>query len=273
MVVFAHRGPYCSNDRHGTIATMKPLLTLFAMVVSTVFMALMFSMPSQREQSFLLAPGQAATTIALEKENETVKLLGASVPVRVTLIAPEGKVFKVNELASYTFTTQVGQRHNWIFALLNPTTGGEVGSTTFRMTTLSAPSSGQKTNEFRVRQGKHNTHVHSYYFYQAGPGQTNMLVNLGDYTTPGITYLHTHGPEAAFEVVLQAPPGEFFVWPERSAFFDDSMEGEKAPQGTKKQEQYRVHAGPTMQASRYWFVDANGNLYARSVAVQYAKVP
>lgn len=252
---------------------MKSLLALVAIVVLTLFMALMLSQPSQREQSFLLAPHQKETSVVLQADNETVKLLGSSGPTRVTLIAPEGKVFKVNELASYTFMTQVGQRHNWLFPMLNPSTGKDVGTTTFRMTTLSARAAGQKPNEYRVRQGKHNTHVHSYYFYRAAIGQTGMAVNLGDYITPGITYLHTSGPESTFEVVLQAPPGEAFVWPSNSAFFDDSMEGERAPSGIKTQTEYRVIAGPTMQAQRYWFVDANGSLYARSVATQYARTP
>lgn len=122
-------------------------------------------MPSQREQHFLLAPGQSATRVMLKAEKETIQLLGAQGPVRVTLAAPEGKVFKVNELENYTFTTEIGQRHNWLFDLVNPRTGQQTGTTTFSMTTLSSPSTGQRSNEYRVRQGKHNTHVHSYYFF------------------------------------------------------------------------------------------------------------
>ena len=245
----------------------------FPVVVLILVGTLIGLAPSHREQVLVLAPGQTGTTIALTADNEKIKLLGAQRPVQVTLTAPVGKVFKASELPRYTFQTQAGQRHTWRFDLLEQNSMSDAGAAIFRMTTQSTTHAGLRSNEQPVRQGKHNTHVHSYYLFQAQAGQARMHVNLGEYLNPGVAYFHTTGRAPAFDVVLDAPVGEVFAWPEHGGAFEDNQVGVRAPANIRTQRQYTMATGPQMHASKFWLVDGNGTLYTRSVGVQYARVP
>lgn len=246
---------------------------VFPAVVVVFFATLIGLSPTHREQVLLLAPGQSGTHIALTADNEKIKLLGAQKPVQVTLTAPHGKVFKASELPRYTFQTQAGQRHNWRFDLLDQGSMTDAGATIFRMTTQATAHAGLRSNEQPVRRGKHNTHVHSYYLFQAHEGQGRMQVNLGEYLNPGVAYFHTTGRAPSFDVVLDAPVGEVFAWPQNGASFEDNQEGMRAPADARTQRQYTMATGPQMHVSKFWLIDANGTLYTRSVGVQYARFP
>lgn len=255
------------------LQSRMPFILVFPVVVLIFFCTLIGLAPSHREQFLLLGPGQTSTSIALTADNEKIKLLGAKTPVQVTLTAPAGKVFKVSELPRYTFQTQAGQRHNWRFDLLDQSSMKDAGAAIFRMTTQSATHAGLRSNEQPVRQGKHNTHVHSYYLFQANESQGRMQVNLGEYLNPGVAYFHTTGRAPSFDVVLDAPVGEVFAWPQTGASFENNHEGVRAPADARTQRQYTMATGPQMHVSKFWLIDANGTLYTRSVGVQYARVP
>lgn len=226
-----------------------------------------------QERTFILGANQTATSIALHADKEVVTLLGALQPTRVVLKAPQGSVFQVNELPEYAFTTNPGQRHDWLFVFLKTGTNEKSDAITFRMKTTADTTVGRKTNETQIRTGKHNTHTHSYYFFQAKPAQSSMVVNIGEYRNPGTAYFHTSGPEPTFEVVFKAPPGESFVWPADGTSFSSNQEGSKTPDDAVFNKEYRVKASPTMQAYTYWLSSANGSLYPRSLGAQYVTNP
>lgn len=72
---------------------------LFAIpaAVALLFCTLMLSGPHRREQAWVLAPQQKATTMKFKADYETLRLLGATGPVRVTLEAPDGKLFQASQ--------------------------------------------------------------------------------------------------------------------------------------------------------------------------------
>ena len=255
------------------LQSCMPFILVFPVVLLIFFATLMGFAPTHREQVLLLAPEQRGTIIALTSDNEKIKLLGAKGPVQVTLTAPDGKVFKASELPRYTFQTQPGQRHNWRFDLLDKSNMKEARAIVFRMTTQSVATAGLRSNEQPIRRGKHNTHVHSYYLFQAQDGQARMHVNLGEYLNPGVAYFHTTGRAPSFDVVLDAPVGEVFAWPQHGNSFEDNQEGLRAPADARTQRQYTMATGPQMHVSKFWLIDGNGNLYTRSVGVQFARMP
>ena len=81
--------------------------------------------------------------------------------------APDGKLFQASQSKQYTFRTEPSQRHAWRFDWLDATTMEKAGHSTLRMTTQTTTHAGLRSNEQPVRQGKHNTHVHSYYWFDA----------------------------------------------------------------------------------------------------------
>lgn len=254
---------------HQPTLSTNALCGLFVCIGVGLVTMLVVNAPSHQERSLILGANQHATAIGLHADREVVTLLGAKTPVQVTLTAPDGKVFQATERKEYTFTSSPGQRHDWLFALLDPTTNAKSGDITFRMKTTAAEKTGLKSNEQAVRSGKYNKHTHSYYFFQARDTQSSMPVNLGEYRNPGSTYLHTSGKTPTFEVVLKAPPGESFAWPAEGTSFSMRQEGQATPKDAVLNQEYRVKATNAMQTFTYWFNSGNGTLYSRAVGTQY----
>lgn len=246
---------------------------LFAIpaAVALLFCTLMLSGPHRREQTWVLAPQQEAASMKFAVEHETLRLLGATGPVRVTLEAPDGKLFQASQSKQYTFRTEPSQRHAWRFDWLDATTRRTAGYSTLRMTTQTTTQAGLRSNEQPVRQGKHNTHVHSYYWFDAHDTQTRMRVNVGEYRNPGDAYFRITGRAPSFDVVLDAPAGEAFAWPQDGTAFENNQEGKGAPANARTHRSYTLAATSQRNVVKFWFVDGNGLLYRRNIGVQYVQ--
>lgn len=145
------------------------------------------------------------------------------------------------------------------------------GYSTLRMTTQTTTHAGLRSNEQPGRRGKHNTHVHSYYWFNAHDTQTRMRVNVGEYRNPGDAYFRVTGRAPLFDVVLDAPAGEVFAWLHDGTAFENNQEGKGAPAGIRTQRSYTLPATAQLHVLKFWFVDGNGLLYSRNIGAQYVQ--
>ena len=74
-----------------------------------------------------------------------------------------------------------------------------------------------------------------------------MRVFVGEYRNPGNAYFRVVGRSPSFEVVLDAPAGEVFAWPQDGTTFENNQKGKGAPTNARTQRSYTLVATPSQR--------------------------
>lgn len=227
------------------------------------------------ENDYSVAPGQKSVALALSADEHKVTLFGMQQKVQLSLTAPEGMLFAVNNTNTYAMPLDVGQRQNVYFDVVpdgKAKEPKEAKRIVFDIEGYERPSRQEQAFEQRVWSKSPNNKPHTpkllsvQYRYAMGSNKT-MGLNLGNFRHEPKSQFFVQGTQASPVLVVLAPPGEQFVFAPKGVDLDS---GDPVPPGASNAREYRIQMKPGQETSlKFWLSGQSERVRAQSISVQY----
>lgn len=255
----------------------KPGLTPTSLAAFALAAPLLMSGCSRLvENDYRVAPGQKDIALALTGDAHKITFFEMKQGVNLTLTSPPGTLFAINKSNKYGMPLDVGQRQNVYFDVVSDGSDPKMSKEPKRIDVdiegYERPGRKEQEFETRVWSKSINNKPHTptllsvQYRYAMGAAKT-MGLNLGNFRHDPKSQFFVQGKQLSPVLVLQAPPGEKFVFAPKGVDFD---RGDQAPVGTISAREYRIQLKPGQETTfNFWLAGQNERVRPQSISVQY----
>ena len=249
-----------------------------AAMMAAVAGSLLVGCVRQDTREFRVADGQREVPMELDASYNTWTFYALRQPIQLQLQAPPGLRFVANQQERYALPLAAGQREHLRFDLESNGTPVEGALVKPRQAELTVegyerPDSQQQPFERRIWTKAMNNKPHTSrlvsveYRYALTPQQKTMVLQLGNFRHDPVSQFRIQGTVAQPTVMLQAPPGESFVFaPGQSMGANDPV-----PNGSTRATSYQVALKPGQSQSLvFWMANRNERLNRYNVELSYS---
>ena len=232
----------------------------------------------QDTREFRVAVGQREVPMVLDASYNTWTFYALRQPIQLQLQAPPGLRFVANQQERYALPLAAGQREHLRFDLESNGTPVEGALVKPRQAELTVegyerPDSQEQPFERRIWSKAMNNKPYTprlvavEYRYALTPQQKSMVLQLGNFRHDPVSQFRIQGTVAQLNVLLQAPPGESFVFaPGQSMVAHGQI-----PNGSTRATSYQVALKPGQEQSLvFWMANRNERLNRYNVELSYS---